>query len=317
MLSKIETLPDSNILVGFDKADDAGVYLLNERQALVQSIDFFTPIVDDPATYGQIAATNALSDIYAMGARPVVALSVLCFPTGIVDEETLVEVVQGGTAKMHEAGVPVIGGHSVQDPEMKFGYAVTGFVDPDKLITNAGARPGDSLVLTKPLGTGIITTGIKFGKTSESVQNQAVAWMLQLNDAGSRLHDHGAHAATDITGYGLLGHACEMAKASQVTLLIKGDSVPVMEGTEALVAEKMLPGGIEANRRYVEAEVVWDKASETMKSILLDPQTSGGLLISLPWGEADALCESLETSGFSAWKIGEVVPREEASIQVG
>jgi len=316
VLSKIETLPDSNVLVGFDKADDAGVYRLNDTQALVQTVDFFTPVVDDPATYGQIAATNALSDVYAMGARPIVALSVLSFPAGVVDEESLVAVVQGGTSKMNEAGVPVIGGHSVRDPEMKFGYAVTGLVDPHALITNAGARPGDILVLTKPLGTGIITTGIKFGKTPASIQNEAINWMLQLNDLAGRLHDHQAHAATDITGYGLLGHAFEMAEASGVTLQIDAEKVPIMDGTKMLVGEKMLPGGIEANRSYLMNNLTWGRVSQTMQQILLDPQTSGGLLISLTGDKVAAFCRTLAGDGFSAWKIGSVIPRKEFSIEV-
>jgi len=307
---------NAKVLVGFDKADDAGVYLLNEQEALVQTVDFFPPVVDDPATYGQIAAANALSDIYAMGAQPLTALSILAFPAGVLEESSLVEVIQGGTSKMNEAGVPVIGGHSVRDPEMKFGYAVTGIVHPGRLITNAGAVPGDHLVLTKPLGTGIITTGIKFGKTPEPVQEEAIGWMLRLNDVGRRLHDYAVHAATDITGYGLLGHAWEMANSSRVTLLIDGNSVPIIEGTEALVAEKMLPGGIEANRRFLGAEVVWEKASETLQRILLDPQTSGGLLLSLSQSDAEDFCRSANDGGFCAWRIGETAHREEAGIRV-
>jgi len=316
VLSKIETLPDANVLVGFDKADDAGVYLLNEQQALVQTIDFFTPVVDDPRTYGQIAAANALSDVYAMGARPLIALSVLAFPDGTVDEESLLEVIQGGTEKMREAGVPVIGGHSIQDREMKFGYGVTGLVDPARIVTNAGALPGDELVLTKPVGTGIITTGIKFGRTPEATRDRAVAWMLQLNEIGTRLHEYTAHAATDITGYGLLGHAYEMARASGVTFRIEANRVPVIEGTEALVGERMLPGGIEANRRYVDAHVSWGEASETRRNLLLDPQTSGGLLVSLASREADSFCSSLKRDGLSAWKIGEVTRSEAVAIRV-
>jgi len=316
VLSQIEVQPNPNVLVGFDKADDAGVYLLNDQQALVQTIDFFTPVVDDAATYGRIAAANSLSDIYAMGAKPLVALSVLAFPIGIVEESSLVEVIQGGASKMNEAGVPVIGGHSVQDPEMKFGYAVTGIVHPEKLITNASARPGDSLVLTKPLGTGIITTGIKFGKTPGRVEDEAIGWMLRLNDLGDCLHRHSIHAATDITGYGLLGHAWEMANASKVSLSIDADRVPIIEGTKSLVAEKMLPGGIEANRRFLGAQVVWNQTSDLLQQILLDPQTSGGLLISASQSDAEEICRISDNQGFSAWRIGEVTHRQEAGIFV-
>jgi len=316
VLSKIEAEPDPNVLVSFDKADDAGVYQLSESQALVQTVDFFTPVVDEPATYGRIAAANALSDIYAMGGRPFLALSLLCFPLGSLDEESLLAIVQGGTDQMRQAGVTVIGGHSVQDREMKFGYAVTGSVHPDELMTNAGAQPGDRLLLTKPLGIGIITTGIKFGKTTAAVRDRAVEWMIRLNDFGCSLHAHGAHAATDITGYGFLGHAYEMAKASQATFLIDGEKVPVIEGTEELLEAKMLAGGLEANRRYVGDEVVWENENSSLQPILLDPQTSGGLLISVPPARMGTLCTGLKSTGTPAWEVGEVVRRREAAILV-
>lgn len=316
VLAQIDTLPDPNVLVGFDKADDAGVYLLNENEAIVQTVDFFTPVVDDPFAYGQIAAANAVSDVYAMGGRPVFALSLLCFPLGVVEENLLIEVVKGGTAKLKEAGVTVIGGHSVQDPEMKFGYAVSGLVRPDRLITNAEARPGDVLLLTKPLGTGIITTGIKFGKGERSAQEEAVSWMLQLNKSGSDMSENGVRAATDITGYGLLGHALEMARASNVTLLISEKDVPVIEGTKALVEKKILPGGIVNNRRYLGEEVAWGNAGETMQSVLLDPQTSGGLLMSLPADKMARYREILTEAGTANWVIGEVAEQRQSAIEV-
>jgi selenide,water dikinase len=316
VLSQTEALPNPRVLVGFDKADDGGVYLLNDDQALVQTIDFFTPVVDDPKIFGQIAAANALSDVYAMGGQPVVSLSVLCFPEGVVEEELLVEIVQGGTSKMNEAGVSVVGGHSVQDREMKFGYAVTGIVDPKRMITNAAAQPGDHLLLTKPLGIGIITTGIKFGKANPAAEKEAIRWMLRLNQLGSSLSGRNVRAATDITGYGLLGHAFEMAKASNVTLRLEAGRVPVIEGTEAMAAEKILPGGIMSNRRYLGEEVDWRETSDAMQSILLDPQTSGGLLISIPQEASRGLRKWLNEEGSGCWKVGEVVARSETAIQV-
>ncbi len=309
--------PDPNVLVGFDKADDAGVYRLDDQTAAVQTVDFFTPIVDDPFTYGEIAAANSLSDIYAMGGTPRFALSIVCFPKDKLGEDVLHEILRGGTEKMNEAQVPVIGGHSVEDQEMKFGYCVTGMIHPDKIYSNGGAQPGDVLLLTKPLGTGIIATGIKYEKTPPEVAQDAVEWMRKLNAVihheMEKLH---IHAVTDITGFGLVGHAFEMAQASGTTLVFSAEKVPVIEGTEALAKQGMLPGGIESNRRYVGDSIVWHGVSSLRQQIMLDPQTSGGLLISLPEEEAEQLASDLKAERFLGEEIGRVSDLKDAHIQV-
>ncbi len=304
-------------MVGFDKADDAGVYRLDDQTAVVQTVDFFTPIVDDPFIYGQIAAANSLSDVYAMGGSPRFALSIVCFPKDKLGEDVLHEILRGGTEKMKEAQVAVIGGHSVQDQEMKFGYCVTGMIHPDKIYSNGGAQPGDVLLLTKPLGTGIIATGIKYEKTPPEVAQDAVEWMRKLNAVihheMEKLH---IHAVTDITGFGLVGHAFEMAQASGTTLVFSAEKVPVIEGTEALAKQGMLPGGIESNRRYVGDSIVWNGVSSLRQRIMLDPQTSGGLLSSLPEEEAEQLASDLKAERFLGEEIGRVSDLKDAHIQV-
>jgi len=258
-LAEISVYQDSNVLVGFDKADDAGVYRLDDQTAVVQTVDFFTPIVDDPFTYGQIAAANSLSDVYAMGGSPRFALSIVCFPKDKVEEEVLHEILRGGAEKMKEARVAVIGGHSVQDQEIKFGYCVTGLIDPRKIYSNSAARPGDVLLLTKPLGMGIIATGIKLRKTPPEVAQNAIEWMRKLNAPASEgMEKFHIHSVTDVTGFGLIGHAYEMAQGSDTTLTFNAAKVPVIEGTEELAKQGMLPGGIESNRRYVAESIVWD-----------------------------------------------------------
>jgi selenide,water dikinase len=316
VLTGIKPVSDPNVLVGFENADDGGVYRLNDEMAIVQTIDFFTPVVDDPHTYGQIAAANALSDIYAMGGKPLFALSVVGFPEGTVGEDVLHAIVRGGTEKMNEAGVPVIGGHSVQDPEMKFGYCVTGVVEPRKLLTNGAAQPGDILVLTKPLGTGIIATGLKFGKASEDQINAAVRVMVELNrESAETLQKHGAHSATDITGYGFIGHAYEMAKASKATFVIDSDAVPLIEGTAELARKRMLPGGIMTNEAYVGNAASWEGISDQQKQILLDPQTSGGLLASVPGETGEDLLADLRVAGVNGYCVGRVLPLEDYLIR--
>ncbi len=310
ILADLPVVKDENVLVGFDTADDAGVYLLGPELAIVQTVDFFTPIVDDPSIYGQIAAANALSDVYAMGGRPLFALSIVGFPSGVVEAEVLREIVHGGARKMMEAGVPIIGGHSIQDPEIKFGYAVTGQVHPQRIWTNRGARPGDRLFLTKPLGTGIITTGVKYAKTTQPVLDEAVASMLELNEGVARaLAGTEVHAATDVTGYGLIGHAYELAEGSDVTLVIRIADVPLLSGVLELGRKGMLPGGILTNQAYVGDRVDWEGVEELMRQILLDPQTSGGLLLSLPEKTA-AVLETREGFEGKAKAIGRVQPRE-------
>lgn len=316
-LSSIEVVANPNVLVGYDKADDAGVYLLDDQVALVQSVDFFTPVVDDPFFYGQIAAANSLSDVYAMGGSPRFALSIVGFPKEGVDEGILHEILRGGSEKMKEARVAVIGGHSVQDPEIKFGYCVTGIVSPQKVYTNAGAKPGDVLVLTKPLGTGIITTGIKFGKTEPRIAEVAIQWMCQLNSyVRDKLAKFRVHSVTDITGYGLIGHAYEMALASDVTLSFDADQIPVMEGVGELAGKGMLPGGIESNRRYVGSSISWHDVPSLRQKILLDPQTSGGLLISTSEQDGVTLGRELDAEGYLGRVVGRVVPRGDFSIEV-
>lgn len=308
---------DPNVLVGFETGDDAGVYLLDEGHVLVQTVDFFTPVVDDPYVYGQIAAANSLSDVYAMGGTPRFALSIVGFPHEKVEEEVLHEILRGGADKMREARAAIIGGHSIQDPEIKFGYCVTGVVERERLYTNSGARSGDRLILTKPLGTGIITTGIKFGKSPAAAVDEAVRWMLQLSaPVKDLMHEHEVHAVTDITGFGLLGHAYEMARASSVSLTLDAGRVPVLKGTEELADQGMLPGGIESNRRFVQDAVSWKGASTLQRQILLDPQTSGGLLISLPERAAEALAADLEAAGLMGKPIGHVSEKGENWIEV-
>lgn len=304
-------------MVGFDKADDAGVYRLDDQTAVVQTVDFFTPIVDDPFIYGQISAANSLSDIYAMGGTPRFALSIVCFPKDKLKEEVLHEILRGGTEKMNEAQVPVIGGHSVEDQEIKFGYCVTGLINPDKIYSNSGAKPGDVLLLTKPLGTGIIATGIKFEKTPPDITRNAIEWMQKLNAVGrDGMGKFQIHSVTDITGYGLIGHAYEMAHASGTTLIFSAEKVPVIEGTEELAKRGMLPGGIESNRRYVGDSIVWNGVSSLRQQIMLDPQTSGGLLISLPEKEAGQLAADLKAEGFLGEVIGRVSDLKDTHIRV-
>lgn len=307
VLGHLKGWADPAVLVGFQTADDGGVYQLSDDLALVQSVDFFTPVVDDPFQYGQIAAANALSDIYAMGGRPRFALSVVGFPKKGLDTGILREILEGGTDKLREAQVAVVGGHSVQDPEIKFGYCVTGTVHPGHFWTNAGARPGDALILTKPVGTGIITTGVKFERTPPDVLQGALKVMLTLNAAAAQAASRfKINAATDVTGFGLIGHAFEMARASKVRLHLQAGSVPLIAGTQDLVRMGMLPGGIESNRTYVGKAVSWTSVEESMQQIFLDPQTSGGLLLSLPPSEASSLLGALEESGHEAALIGEV-----------
>lgn len=276
MLPGVPRLQDPNLLVGFETSDDAGVYKLTPDCALVQTADFFTPIVDDPATFGAIAAANALSDVYAMGGTPLTALSILCYP-GDGDLEDLEAILRGGGEKLIEAGCVLAGGHSVKDDEIKFGYAITGTVHPDRVWTNAGARPGDWLVLTKPLGTGVITTALKRGIAAEEHVEAAIQSMLRLNRC--ELQPSGA---TDITGFGLLGHAREMALASKVTLEIDTAAVPLLPGALRYAAEGAQPGGLKSNREFAgECVRVRGVIPSELEALLYDPQTSGGLLLAL------------------------------------
>jgi selenide, water dikinase len=296
--------------VDFRTSDDAGVYVWDGGPALVQTVDFFTPIVDDPYTYGQIAAANAVSDVYAMGGRPLTALAISAFPKDTLDNATLRQIFLGGFDKLREAGVVLLGGHTVQDAEIKFGYAVTGAADPARILTNAGAKPGDALFLTKPIGTGIVGTAIKFDRVPAAVADQAVRSMRTLNRAASEaLQDMPAgvvHACTDVTGFGLIGHAAEIATASNVALIVEAAHVPRFEGVLPLVAQNR-SGGLTSNREYFgEMTDVEPSVALELLDLLYDPQTSGGLLVAVARDAVDRMIAAFDAAGISATRIGEV-----------
>ncbi len=301
--------PDPNLLVGLDACDDAGVYKINDNIALIQTVDFFPPVVDDPYSYGQIAAANSLSDIYAMGGRPLTAMNIICFPTERLELEVLAEILKGGADKIREAGAVLVGGHSVEDNEPKYGLSVTGIIHPDKVLANAGAKPGDLLVLTKPLGIGIITTAIKGGLASPQEIAEAVSVMAALNkDAAEAMQEVGVSGCTDITGFGLLGHASEMARASNVTMTIFLTRVPVLRPARGYVNMGIVPAGTRTNLKYVQQFVDFAPGlTESDQLILADAITSGGLLISVPEDRVDRLLENLHARGVKdAAVIGEV-----------
>jgi selenide,water dikinase len=300
VLSALPKQPDDpRLLVGYDTADDAGVFLLREGLALVQTVDFFTPIVDDPYTYGRIAALNSLNDVWAMGGEAVTALSVACFPRKGIPFDVLGDIFRGGLDTLVENGVVLLGGHTVDDPQIKFGYAVTGTVDPARILRNGGARPGDALVLTKPLGTGIVSTAIKFKRAPEAVVDSALAAMLHSSRVAGRLAvEHGATCATDVTGFGFLGHAYEIAMASGVLLHFNSSTVPVLPGVLDLAVPKNLTRGDRTNREYAGARVrVGDSVGDRLTRVLFDPQTAGGLLVALPEANARPFVEALHDDG--------------------
>ncbi|MGA3034868.1 MAG: selenide, water dikinase SelD [Terracidiphilus sp.] len=311
VLSRLPRQKDPNVLVGFDTSDDAGIYRIAANLALVQTVDFFTPLVDDPFTFGQIAATNALSDVYAMGGEPATALSIVCFPQdGNLD--VLEQIMRGGMSKMAEAGCAVVGGHSVRDAEIKFGYAVTGLIDPERVLTNAGAVAGDTLILTKPIGTGVITTGIKQGKAKPEWVANAVESMTTLNRTASRLvlEHAGVHAMTDVTGFGLMGHGRELALGSGMRIEIVVEQVPRIEGACEAVRLGTIPAGLLANREFAEcisADAPGSQIPDDMRILLYDPQTAGGLLVSVAADSADAFLGSLRSAGLNAARIGSVL----------
>ena len=314
VLSKLPVQDDPNLLVGFETSDDAGIYQIAPNLALVQTVDFFTPLVDDPFTFGQIAATNALSDVYAMGGRPVSALALVCFPQS-GDLEILEQIMRGGLAKMSEAACTVVGGHSVRDDEMKFGYAVTGVIDPAHVKTNARAVVGDALILTKPIGTGVITTALKQGKAEQAWVDAAVKSMTTLNRAAAEIAGKyaGVHAMTDITGFGLMGHGREMAVGSGVTLEIETANVALIEGALDAVRVGAIPGGLISNREFAECMVADAKGAaipEEVRKLMYDPQTAGGLLISVSAEEAGQLLDALRAAGVTAVQIGQVVEQK-------
>jgi selenide,water dikinase len=309
---------DERVLIDFRTADDAGVYRWEGGPALVQTVDFFTPIVDDPYQYGQIAAANSLSDVYAMGGRPVTALAIAGFPKDEVDAQTIREVFRGGFDKLREASVALLGGHTVQDREIKFGYAVTGAVDPSRILSNAGARPGDALLLTKPIGTGIIGTAIKFDRLPAGMLKPAVEQMATLNRAAAEalapLIGSGVHGCTDITGFGLLGHLSEMAAASFVTARLDSAAVPMIAGVRALVSENR-SGGVASNRTYFSRGLRMEGTVDPdLLDLLYDPQTSGGLLVAVAAASVDDLTARLTDAGVTVARIGDVLPRNSTTL---
>jgi selenide,water dikinase len=343
VLGKLARQQDPNVLVGFDHADDAGVYLLTPETALVQTVDFFTPIVDDPYTFGQIAASNALSDVYAMGGKPLTALALVCFPEK-GDLEILERILAGGLSKMIEAGCTVVGGHSIRDEETKFGYSVTGVIHPQRVLTNQGAQPGDKLLFTKALGTGVISTAIKKGVAKQQWIDAAVKSMTTLNKAAAEVIATGrvvtgvspvraeqssagqpraavptwsVHALTDVTGFGLIGHAREMALASDVSLVFHSASIAVLEGALDCIRADYIPGGLNANREFAECLVEYDPSVPAdIRTLLFDPQTAGGLLISVSAEDAGALMRALQAAGVPAVEIGQVLARAKPLIRI-
>ena len=310
---------DPNLIVGLNRADDAGVYKLSDDLAIIQTIDFFTPIVDDPFMFGQIAAANALSDVYAMGGRPLTAMNVVCFPVKTMDIAILREILRGGLEKMKEAGVVLAGGHSVEDAELKYGLSVTGIIHPDKVLTNGGAKIGDSLILTKPLGTGIINTAIKGKMASDDSISRVTRAMAALNKTASEvMQEVGVNACTDITGFGLLGHACEMIEDTNLGMEINASSVPFFPEAKEFAGMGMVPGGTYRNREFRKKLIeVGSGVSPYFMDILFDPQTSGGLLISVPEKKANELLERLRDKGIKeAAIIGEVVAEPRGKILV-
>ena len=342
MLGKLARQQDANVLVGFDLADDAGVYQIAPDTALVQTVDFFTPIVDDPYTFGQIAAVNALSDVYAMGGRPLSSLALVCFPDK-GDLAVLERILAGGLSKMIEAGCTVIGGHSIRDEEIKFGYSVTGTIHPQRVLANRGAQPGDALLFTKALGTGVISTAIKRGKAEPAWIDAAVRSMTTLNKVAAEVitgtsnplssrasateRSDGArvegplpfavHALTDVTGFGLIGHAREMALASKVSLRLHASAVPLLAGAIECVHAGYIPGGLKANREFAECMVGYDEGiPDDLRTMLFDPQTAGGLLIAVAPEDAADLQRALAAAGVAAAQIGEVLAPAKPLIRV-
>jgi len=314
LLQVLQQLPKGiknlNVLVGFETSDDAAVYKLDSERAVVQTVDYFTPVVDDPYTFGLIAAANALSDIYAMGAEPIFALNIIGFPVGKLPLKVMGEILRGGKDKAEEAGVHILGGHSIKDAEPKYGLVVTGIAHPNRILTNRGAEPGDKLVLTKPLGIGIMTHAIKKGLLSSELIDLAVKTMAVLNDKASKAAvEIGVHACTDVTGFGLLGHLNEMLEASGCRAVIELHRIPVVcEEVWELAEKGIVPGGGLCNLDFLEDRIEWDeKISRSQKLVLADPQTSGGLLMSVPAFKAEKLLEKLKALGVDAYLIGEIV----------
>jgi selenide,water dikinase len=319
ILKDLPLKKDPKVLVGWETSDDAGVYQLSDEVALIQTADFFTPIVDDPYIFGQIAVANALSDVYAMGGRPLTALNLVAFPIKTLSPSVLKEILRGGLSKMEEAEVALVGGHTIEDPEIKYGLAVTGVVHPSKILTNANAKPGDQLVLTKPLGTGIIATALKGGIASEEAVTKMAGSMVALNRKASEwMQAFGTHACTDITGFSFIGHALEMAIASQVGMVIRSENIPLFPEAMEYARLGLIPGGAHSNRQFFSCRVEVDPDVPDLRiDVLYDPQTSGGLLISLPPGEAGELVGTLKKEeNIDSYIVGEVVEEPQGKIRI-
>ena len=313
VLAPLPASKDARLLVGRETFDDAGVFLLSDDVALVQTVDFFAPIVDDPYDFGQIAAANALSDVYAMGGQPLTALNIVAFPTGELPLAVLTEILRGGQDKVHEAGAHIVGGHSVTDTELKYGLSVTGRAHPSFLLTNAGATPGDSLILTKPVGNGILATALKRQMIGEDIAASMIAQMKKLNGEASRAAlSVKSRCATDVTGFGLLGHASHIARASNVTLRIDSQAVRILDGAADAWARGASNDGMKRNQKYLEPLVQWNTPNDFTRSVLCDPQTSGGLLIAVPRDRVQQYLSRVEGS----FEIGNVVERESVAIVV-
>jgi len=319
-LKGLPLVADPNLIVGMEHAEDAGVYRLRDDLAIIQTVDFFTPIVDDPYTFGQIAATNALGDVYAMGGRPLTAMNIVCFPIRKMDVGILRDILRGGLDKMREAGVLLIGGHSVEDDEPKYGLAVTGVVHPDRVLFNRGAKPGDKLILTKPLGTGIVSTALKGGLADPELVARSIACMTTLNAKASALlaQREDIHACTDITGFGFLGHALEMAEGSEIGMTVDAASVPYFTGIRAFAEEGIVPGGLIRNRKHRESQIeIAPACPGWLVDILFDPQTAGGLLVALPAAGAEQLLRQMHAAGIAeAAIVGDVTASPKGKILI-
>lgn len=319
VLSSLPREQHPNLLVGVETSDDAGVFRLRDDLAIINTVDFFTPVVDDPYTYGLISATNSLSDVYAMGGEPQTALNIVCFPQTGIETTVLAEILQGGADKVHSAGAALVGGHSVADDEMKYGLAVTGTIDPRRVVRNVGAQIGDVLILTKPLGTGILTTALKRQHLQETEYTAAVASMAMLNRTAAQVMvRYPVHACTDVTGFSLMGHSYEMAHGSRVTLELRANSFPLLPGALRLALAGYITGGCQRNRKYLADKVrVRPEVAPALDEVAFDPQTSGGLLIAVPENEAAALVRALSDEGtLAAAVIGEAVPQREHWVEL-
>jgi selenide,water dikinase len=319
-LQDLPLISDPNLIVGMEHSEDAGVYKLRDDLAIIQTVDFFTPIIDDPYTFGQIAVTNALGDVYAMGGRPLTAMNIVCFPVKKMDISILRRILQGGLDKMREADVLLIGGHSVEDDELKYGLSVTGVIHPEKVLLNRGGRVGDRLLLTKPLGTGIVSTALKGGLAGEDLVAKSTKCMTTLNKKAAGLMSDfpDIHACTDITGFGFLGHVCEMVEDSDVGMVIHASSVPFFPEIREFVEMGVVPGGLHRNRQYRAKMIEVDPACpDWIVDILFDPQTAGGLIIALPELQAEILMKKMHSQGIiEAAIVGEVISEPKGKILV-